>query len=111
VSIVMSSIKINTDALEGELDRFLDIPANHSELIHRSEAFRDVKYPVVLTRLAGGEWLAEHKDLPGCKIHGATPEEAMAKLQDVKLSWIYAAMAEGREIPKPATGVPIVKIV
>lgn len=111
MSMVMSSVKINTKALEGKLDRFLDIPANHSELIHRSEAYRNVKYPVVLTKLDSGEWLAEHKDLPGCKIHGGTPEEAVAKLEEVKLSWIYAAMAEDREIPKPATGVPIVKIV
>ncbi len=110
MSMVMSSIKINTDALEGELDRFLDIPINHSDLIHRSEAYRDVKYPVVLTRLAGGEWLAEHKDLPGCKIHGGTPEEAVVKLEEVKLSWIYAAMAEGRKIPKPSPGPQIVKM-
>gem|GEM_PF-2255025 len=111
MSMIMSSIKINTDALEGELDRFLDIPAHHSELIHRSGAYRNIKYPVVLTRLAGGEWLAEHKDLPGCKIHGSTPEEAITRLEEVKLSWIYAALAEGREIPKPTPGVPVVKIV
>ncbi len=106
----MSMVKINTDALEGDLDRFLDIPANHSELIHRSETYRDVKYPVVLTRLAGGEWLAEHKDLPGCKIHGSTSEEALARLEEVKLSWIYAAMAEGRKIPKPSPGPQVVKM-
>lgn len=110
MSIIVSSIKINTEALERELDRFLDIPANHSELIHRSEAYRNIKYPVVLTRLAGGEWLAEHKDLPGCKIYGITSEEAIARLEEVKLSWIYAAMAEGRKIPKPSPGPQIVKM-
>lgn len=111
MSVVMNSVKIHTDALEGELDRFLDIPANHSELIRRSQAYRDVKYPVLITKLANGEWLAEHKDLPGCKIHGSTPEEAMTRLEEIKLSWIYAALAEGREIPKPTPGVPVVKIV
>lgn len=111
MSMVMSLTKINTDALEGELDRFLDTPANHSKLIHRSEKYKSVKYPVVLTKLIGGEWLAEHKDLPGCKIHGTTPEEAMTKLEEVKLSWIYVALAEGREIPKPTPGVPVVKTV
>jgi len=97
----MSSFKINSGALEGDLDCFLDIPANHSELIHRSEAYRDVKYPVMVSKLAGGEWLAEYNDLPGCKTHGNTPEEAMVRLEEVKLFWIYAAMAEGRKIPKP----------
>ncbi|AGL01142.1 type II toxin-antitoxin system HicB family antitoxin [Desulfoscipio gibsoniae] len=110
MSMVMSTIKINTEALEGELDRFLDIPANHSELIYQSEAYRNIRYPVVLTRLTGEEWLAEHKDLPGCKIHGSTPEEAMARLEEVKLSWIYAAMAEGRKIPKPSPGPQVVKM-
>jgi predicted RNase H-like HicB family nuclease len=109
--MVMSSIIINTDVLEGELDCFLDTPANHSELIRLSEKYRNIKYLVVLTKLVDGEWLAEHKDLPGCKIHGTTPEEAMTKLEEVKLSWIYVALAEGREIPKPTPGVAVVKIV
>ncbi|WP_092486266.1 type II toxin-antitoxin system HicB family antitoxin [Desulfoscipio geothermicus] len=45
----------------------------------------NIKYPVVITKLAGGEWLAEHKDLPGWKIHGSTPEEAITRLEEVKL--------------------------
>ncbi|MTI82329.1 MAG: type II toxin-antitoxin system HicB family antitoxin [Firmicutes bacterium] len=96
--------QIKTYAVEGELDRFLDTPDNHEELVSKSEAYRNVKYPVKSTRLPEGEWLAEHPDLPGCKIHGSTQKEAIANLEEVKLSWIYAAMAEGRNIPKPRTG-------
>jgi len=111
LSVVTNYLKINTDALEGELDRFLDTPDNHAELMRKSEAYRSIKYPVILTELPEGEWLAEHPDLPGCKIHDSTQKDALAKLEEVKLSWIYAAMAEGRKIPKPKRGIPAVRIV
>lgn len=35
----------------------------------------------------------------------------MTKLEEVKLSWFYVALVEGREIPKPTPGVAVVKIV
>jgi len=111
LSVITSSLKINTDALEEELDRFLDTPNNHAELVRKSEAYRGVQYPVILTELPEGEWLAEHPDLPGCKIHGPTQKDAIARLEDVKLSWIYAAMAEGRKIPKAKAGTPAIRIV
>lgn len=105
--IINKSFKFNKEAFEGELDRFLDIPDNHEELVRKSDSYRHVKYPVTFTPLPDGDWVAEHPDLPGCKAHGRTPEEAAAKLEEIKLSWIYAALAEGYRIPEPGQNMRV----
>lgn len=94
--------------IDGNIDRYLSVPDKHDELVRKSELYRDVKYPVIVTSLPGGEWLTEHLDLPGCKAHGKTPAEAEALLKEVKLSWIYAALADGIKIPGPSQNVRIV---
>ncbi|MCL5058877.1 MAG: type II toxin-antitoxin system HicB family antitoxin [Actinobacteria bacterium] len=103
--------RINEAALEGSIDRFLKVPENHDDLVRNSEKYRNVKYPVVITGLPDGEWLAEHPDLPGCKAHGKTPAEAEKTLEEIKLSWIYMAMAEGNKIPEPSQNVQIASTV
>lgn len=40
-------------------------------------------------------------ELPGCKTHGATYEEAVKQGQDAIESWIMVAQELGRRIPPP----------
>lgn len=40
-------------------------------------------------------------ELPGCRTHGATYEEAVRQGQDAIDSWIDARRASGRPIPAP----------
>lgn len=54
-----------------------------------------------LSAADGGGYLARVPDLPGCVSDGATPEEALANVGDAINSWIEAATAWGRPIPKP----------
>lgn len=49
----------------------------------------------------GPYWVAEHPDLPGCKSHGVTKEEALKNLNEAKVSWMYSYADLGKEIPKP----------
>ncbi len=41
------------------------------------------------------------RELPGCRTHGATYEEAVQQGQDVIDSWIEANIAWGHPIPQP----------
>ena len=40
-------------------------------------------------------------ELPGCRTHGETYEEAVRQGQDAIASWIEARRASGRPIPAP----------
>jgi predicted RNase H-like HicB family nuclease len=40
-------------------------------------------------------------DLPGCRTHGRTYEEAARNAQDAIESWLEAARADGQEPPEP----------
>ena len=40
-------------------------------------------------------------ELPGCKTHGKTYEEAIRQAQDAIESWIMVAQELGRPIPSP----------
>lgn len=40
-------------------------------------------------------------ELPGCRTHGATYEEAVCQGRDAIESWIDAARAWGRPVPQP----------
>jgi predicted RNase H-like HicB family nuclease len=42
-------------------------------------------------------------ELPGCKTHGHTYEEAVQQGQDAIESWIMAAIADNAPIPPPKT--------
>jgi predicted RNase H-like HicB family nuclease len=62
-------------------------------------------YPIVIEPLLpedGGGFLALVPDLPGCMSDGASPEEAVANVQDAIESWIQAAMDLGHAIPTPS---------
>jgi predicted RNase H-like HicB family nuclease len=40
-------------------------------------------------------------ELPGCRTHGRTREEAIRQAEDAIESWLEAARAEGAPIPMP----------
>ena len=61
-------------------------------------------YPVTIQPLPaedGGGFVALVHDLPGCMSDGATPEEALANVEDAIACWIEAAKELGRPIPAP----------
>ena len=47
-------------------------------------------------------YIAEFPELPGCKSHGATIEQARAGLADAQREYLEALQAEGLPIPVPA---------
>ena len=47
-------------------------------------------------------YIAEIPELPGCKSHGATIEEARASLAQAQCEYLEALQAEGLPIPVPA---------
>jgi len=62
-------------------------------------------YPIVIELLSpedGGGFLALVPDLPGCMSDGASPEEAVANVQDAIATWIEAANDLGHPIPVPS---------
>jgi antitoxin HicB len=64
-----------------------------------------LEYPIVVEPLPieeGGGFLATAPDLPGCMSDGATPEEAVANVQDAIAVWIEAARDLGHPVPKPS---------
>lgn len=48
-----------------------------------------------------GGYIADIPDLPSCSAFGATPEEALAEVEQAKAAWLDAAQAEGKPIPPP----------
>ncbi len=64
-----------------------------------------LEYPIMVEPLPkeeGGGFLATAPDLPGCMSDGATPEEAVANIQDAIITWIEAARDLGHAVPKPS---------
>ncbi|BCW87002.1 hypothetical protein sos41_01280 [Alphaproteobacteria bacterium SO-S41] len=64
-----------------------------------------LEYPVVVEPLSaadGGGFAAVVPDLPGCMSDGATPEEALANVQDAIRIWLETARETGRTIPGPS---------
>ncbi len=67
-------------------------------------------YPVTIQPLSaedGGGFVALVRDLPGCMSDGATPEEALANVEDAIACWIEAAQQMGRPIPTPTPVEPV----
>lgn len=50
---------------------------------------------------ADGIYVVTVPELPGCRTHGRTYEEAVRQGQDAIESWIDAARAWGNLVPKP----------
>lgn len=45
--------------------------------------------------------IAEVPELPGCKTHGDTYEEALAMAQEAMQAWIEVAAEVGKPVPEP----------
>lgn len=45
--------------------------------------------------------IAEVPELPGCKTHGDTYEEALAMAQEAMQAWIDVAAEVGKPVPEP----------
>jgi predicted RNase H-like HicB family nuclease len=48
-----------------------------------------------------GGYIADIPDLDACSAFGASPEEALAKVEKAKDAWLTAARDTGRTIPEP----------
>ena len=49
----------------------------------------------------GPYWVARIAELPHCMIHGETPQEAVAEIEEVKREWIESNLERGIKIPEP----------
>jgi predicted RNase H-like HicB family nuclease len=68
-----------------------------------------LEYTIVVEPLAredGGGFLATAPDLQSCMSDGATPEEAVANIQDAIAAWIEAARDLGHAVPNPSRRRP-----
>ena len=50
---------------------------------------------------SGPYWVARIAELPHCLIHGDTPQEAIAEIEEVKKDWIKSNLERGLKIPEP----------
>ncbi len=68
------------------------------------EYYVNLPYNIIIEQWddgAGLYWVARIVELPHCLIHGATPEEAAAEIEEVKRDWIKSNLERGLKIPKP----------
>src|SRR5438876_4532271 len=62
-------------------------------------------YTVILRPDDEGDYIARVDELQGCVAHGATSQDALTKLEEVKSLWITDCLESGDAIPEPATEV------
>lgn len=68
------------------------------------EYYAKLPYNIILEVWDDGEgpyWVARIAELPHCLIHGDTPEEAIAEIEEVKRDWIKSNLERGLKIPEP----------
>lgn len=58
-------------------------------------------HTVVMWLDSDGDYVAGYVELNGCMAHGATQEEALRTLRDVKRDWIAMRTSMGFEVPAP----------
>lgn len=46
-------------------------------------------------------WIAEVPELPGCKSHGASVEEAVSSIEEAKRDWILDCLHNDEQVPTP----------
>ena len=46
-------------------------------------------------------YVASVPEMPGCKAHGNTKEQALKEIETAKELWIETALEEGQPIPEP----------
>jgi antitoxin HicB len=70
----------------------------------RIDYYMRLAYSVLLHEIEDdGEkyWIAEVVELPGCKSHGSTVDEAVKNVEEAKRDWIVDGLKRGEEIPLP----------
>ena len=77
------------------------IIAEPLEITPEIEALARRPYRMIVWHDEENGWAAEIPDLPGLSAAGDTLEEMMAIVEEAKLLWIAAALAEGRPVPMP----------
>ena len=68
------------------------------------EYYMQLPYSILLHEIEDeGEkyWIAEVPELPGCKSHGSTIDEAVKNVEEAKKDWILDSLEDGDEIPTP----------
>ena len=68
------------------------------------EYYTKLPYNIIVEMWDDGEgpyWVARIAELPHCLIHGDTPEEAIAEIEEVKRDWIKSNLERGLKIPEP----------
>jgi type II secretory ATPase GspE/PulE/Tfp pilus assembly ATPase PilB-like protein len=70
----------------------------------KTEFYMRLAYSVLLHEIEDeGEkyWIAEIPELPGCKSHGSSVEEAIKNIEEAKREWIEDSLEQGEEVPAP----------
>lgn len=68
------------------------------------EHYMQLPYSILLHQVEdAGEryWMAEYPELPGCRSHGSTIEEAVTSAEEAKKDWLLDSLDSGEEIPTP----------
>jgi len=66
--------------------------------------YTKLPYNIIVEMWDDGEgpyWVARIAELPHCLIHGDTPGEAIAEIEEVKRDWIKSNLERGLKIPEP----------
>lgn len=58
-------------------------------------------YSRVLIPAAGGRYIAEILEFPGCSVEATTPSEAYTQLERAAEKWLLEWLEEGKAIPQP----------
>lgn len=68
------------------------------------EYYTKLPYNIIVEMWDDGKgpyWVARIVEFPHCLIHGDSPEEAIAEIEDVKRDWIKSNLQRGLKIPEP----------
>jgi antitoxin HicB len=65
--------------------------------------YLNLSYPITLYPEPDGGYTVMLTNLPGCISQGDTLDEAVANIQEAKVSWMETAWENGDEIPLPTT--------
>ena len=70
------------------------------------EYYSKLPYTIILEVWDDGDgeyYVARVAELPHCIIHGDTPQEAIAEIEEVKLDWIKSNLVRGLKVPEPTS--------
>ena len=68
---------------------------------HPEQHLFAIPYTIMLRKAEEGDWIAKIQELNGCMTHGATLDEALTNLEEVRCLWLQVALEEGVSIPPP----------